>query len=263
MVQPDSLLEIEVDGTGAAAVHRTGQFRISRRCGALHGLPLYLITEVGPGLFPGERHEIRIRVRESARVAIAGQSALKIHAGEAALPAVLRVQIEVERGATLLFMPEPVVGYSGSRLDSATDIDADAGAIAAVGEIIAHPASTPHFGAPLLLSTTATIRLGGDLAMADRFSSFGDPVFTPAEAWLRATGGGCVGSLYLLGMEPPASKACAAGPAETLLATPVEKVSVLRVRAPEADRIQAVFREYAASLFEVGQSAVNAGAMAP
>ena len=214
----------------------------------MHGLPLHLITEVGPGLFPGELHEIAIRVRRSAGVAITGQSAVKIHAGTANAVARLRVEIEVEAGATLLYLPEPVVGYSGSRFDSATAIDVEEGGTAILGEIIGHPAPTQHFDAPPLLAATAAVSSGGELVLADRFSSLGDPISGPAEAWLRATGGGCIGFLYLCGVEPPSLETAASGPAEVLLARPVGGVSVVRVRAAAADRIQAIFQGLAGEL---------------
>lgn len=103
-------------------------------CGSAHAI----LVCAGPGVFGGDRLEMRIRVETGARVALMSQSALQVHpAGETAglkariaspsdreetEPAVLESRYDVESGAELDCFWDPVIPFARARLIQRTDL---------------------------------------------------------------------------------------------------------------------------------------------
>jgi len=86
-----------------------------------------MLMECSPGILADDRQEIRITLEPGARLKVTGQSYGKIFTmqeGEARQEAVLKVG----SGARLVYLPEPMVPFQGSRFQSVQRVELAAGA---------------------------------------------------------------------------------------------------------------------------------------
>jgi urease accessory protein len=75
-----------------------------------------IIMEAGAGLFGGDRFSYAYHLREGAAACIRGQSYLKVFPGQGGA-GVQRVDVRVESGASLFYLPPPVIPFAGSAFD--------------------------------------------------------------------------------------------------------------------------------------------------
>jgi len=73
-----------------------------------------ILMNTAPGLFPGDRNRIEIRVENGARVLLTSQSFTKVHPGIGIAEQCF--QIDVESHAELHIYNDPVIPFCGSRL---------------------------------------------------------------------------------------------------------------------------------------------------
>ena len=94
----------------------------------LPGFAHLILMQCTAGLFGGDNIDSVIHVDADARVVLTQQAATKIHPS-GNLPATQRTRIVVESGAVLVADFEPVIPFTDSRLDQATHIELETGAV--------------------------------------------------------------------------------------------------------------------------------------
>jgi urease accessory protein UreH len=112
--------------TAIAHAYAEPPFRIGRSFD-LDGAAYVILVCSGPGVFAGDALELSIVVRSGARVVLTSQSALQVHPSTAISPAVIRHRYIVENGAELLAHWDPVIPFTGARLDQQFDLQIDEG----------------------------------------------------------------------------------------------------------------------------------------
>ena len=178
-----------------------GQFRISNRLANKYGMNFYLITEVGPGLFPGETHKLQFNITDGSQIAIMTQSATKVMASPLGTAATVEQSFTVSSGCDLIFMPEPIIAFGASALQSLTVVFLEPGSSAIVTEIIGVVAETIFFASAPTIDATVEIRRGPNHLIIDRVAVQANPLFGALHSWKSVTGGsGCVGSMYFAGL---------------------------------------------------------------
>jgi len=112
--------------TAIAHAYAEPPFRIGRSFD-VDGAAYVILVCSGPGIFAGDALELSIVVRSGARVVLTSQSALQVHPSTAVSPAVIRHRYVVENGAELLAHWDPVIPFTGARLDQRFDLQIDEG----------------------------------------------------------------------------------------------------------------------------------------
>jgi urease accessory protein len=85
---------------------------------------VYVLNPTG-GILQGDRLEAEIRVERGAHGIVTTPSATKLYRGER--PAESTTRLYVAAGATLEYLPEPIIPYSGSRFVEQLSIDVEPG----------------------------------------------------------------------------------------------------------------------------------------
>ncbi len=100
----------------------TSPFKIIKPFKKPHGMLNTMIMSSSAGIMAGDRQEIDVVVGEGCNVEISSQSYEKIHRmneGDAKRETVLTV----EKGAILVYMPQPTIPFENSAFDSKTRVD--------------------------------------------------------------------------------------------------------------------------------------------
>ncbi len=96
-----------------------------------------IVMDVSPGLLSGDHYEMEWKIGQGAHLYVTNQSFTKVHpAPDAAGGASMRQHFELERGAIVESMPEPVMLYRDAAFDSETMIRMDAGAVWMGAEVL-------------------------------------------------------------------------------------------------------------------------------
>jgi len=123
-VSPQQLtLEIGLDQFGRSFVYRqyaTYPFRLSRplRLDPTDANRAYLyIMNSSPGLLAGDRFQIGAKLRDRTSLYLTDQSASKVHLMPLGQVARIRYDFEIGAGASLEFVPEPLILYRDANLE--------------------------------------------------------------------------------------------------------------------------------------------------
>lgn len=185
-----------------------GQFRFSQRCGFVHSFDRHYLTEIGPGLFADEHHDIDIQLCEQAKMWLEPQAWCKVFPGKKSLasadqiplPASVRTEISIYQGSSLVFLNAPLIIYGGGSFKSRTVIRIGQESRAIFSEIIAKRVSNPDKGRSCYLDSELEIYVDAQLVMNDIVEVTSNPLFSNDETWDCVTGeDSCIGALYLLG----------------------------------------------------------------
>lgn len=212
----------------------------------------YFLTEVGPGLFPGEVHHLKFRLENHSRIALDSQSAIKVHFSPVESESVIDQLFELEAGSSLVAIPEPIIAFTGSRLRSRTRLNLEQGASAIISEVIGRVAPTPDSLGPPAMDTAVEICYDARRIFVDRVAIGSNPHFGASKSWSAVTGeSGCVGSLYFVGFEPGTLERIAGimarldtgSPAvrSTRPTNPTEELTIIRAKASDAASVGSHF----------------------
>jgi urease accessory protein len=109
------------DRTAIAHAYAEPPFRIGRSFDIDSAAYVILVCS-GPGVFAGDALQLSIRVGSGARVVLTSQSALQVHPSAAVSPAVIRHHYLVEDEGELHAHWDPVIPFTGARLDQRFDL---------------------------------------------------------------------------------------------------------------------------------------------
>ncbi|MEM4780954.1 MAG: urease accessory protein UreD [Halalkalicoccus sp.] len=124
----DGVLELTLAPDSAGVTRATREyvavpFHLTR--GLYHdpepGLVTFCVQTPTGGVAQGDRHRARIRAERGANAHVTGQSATKVQSMERNYAA-LSVDLEVERGAYLEYLPEPLLLHGGARCLQTVDV---------------------------------------------------------------------------------------------------------------------------------------------
>lgn len=214
----------------------------------------YFLTEVGPGLFPGEVHDLSFGIKNQSRIALDSQSAIKVHFSPVESDAVIEQLFEVDEGSSLVVLPEPIIAFTGSRLRSRTRLRLEHGATAIISEVVGRVAPTPDSIGPPAMDATVEISYDSRRILLDRLAIGTNPHFGATDSWSAVTGGsGCVGSLYLVGFGDASLELITdiaselGGPANGVKSTrptdPTAELIIIRAKATDAASVSGYFVE--------------------
>jgi urease accessory protein len=128
-VSPQQLtLEIGLDQFGRSFVYRqyaTYPFRLSRTLRLdptdAHRAYLYIMNS-SPGLLAGDRFQIGAKLRDRTSLYLTDQSASKVHLMPLGQVARIRYDFKIGAGASLEFVPEPLILYRDANLEQTIQI---------------------------------------------------------------------------------------------------------------------------------------------
>ena len=193
-VSPQQLtLEMGLDQFGRSFVYRqyaTYPFRLSRPLRLdptdAHRAYLYIMNS-SPGLLAGDRFQIRAKLRDRTSLYLTDQSASKVHLMTLGQVARIRFDFEIGAGASLEFVPEPLILYRDANLEQTIQI-----AIAPTGNLFLSEIIIPgrlargecfHFSQ--YFSRLKVCTTDGDLVFTDAMRLMGkaeqlinNPIFT-------------------------------------------------------------------------------------
>jgi urease accessory protein len=120
------VFELRGGRTVAAHVYAEAPFRPVRTFDA-GGAAYAILVAAAPGVFGGDRLSLSVSVEAGARVLLASQSALQVHPSAPAAPAIIEQRYRVASGAELYCEWDPVIPFTGARLDQrfALDVSSD------------------------------------------------------------------------------------------------------------------------------------------
>ena len=161
------------DGTTFIARQRVGYpFHLGR---ALHspgdpaGMPTVYLQSCSGGLFEGDNLGLSIRAAAGSSAHFTTGASTIVHSMESA-PAVHRVDLEVESGSFLEYLPGPTILFPRARLDSSVRIRLHPQASAIVGDsLLPHDPNGESGLFDWLRSETRIEAAGGRLLACDRF----------------------------------------------------------------------------------------------
>jgi urease accessory protein UreH len=197
-----SALAVDFDGSSARLLEQYGQFRLSNQTSSVFSHCRFFITEIGPGLFPGESHQVSISLRNGSKVALESQSATKVHIAPDAIYASIGYRFDVNGGSSLIALQAPTISYGGSKLLSTIEVEVEAGSKAIVSELVAKVAPTDQSTGVTFVDLMIDISYGGELIMVDRIATYKTPIHDEIAAKSVVGGGrGVVGGIYIVGYQ--------------------------------------------------------------
>ena len=127
-------LNFEYDATRGTTVLRASSqeppLKVVRAFSLADGSALVHLHNVSGGLLGGDQLAMSLQIGARAHVQITTTGATRIYRSRAgAPPATQRIDVSVEQGACLEYLPDPIIPFAGSRFTQNTKInlDADAG----------------------------------------------------------------------------------------------------------------------------------------
>lgn len=197
---PTSSLVVDFDRSSPRLKEQYGQFRLSNKTSSALGHSRYFITEIGPGLFPSETHEVTISLQNNSRVIIESQSAAKVHIAPEESHASIGYRFNVAGGSSLIAHQAPTISYAGSKLISTIEINVETGSRAIVSELLAKVATTDQSIGSTFVDMMIDITYGGELVVIDRIATYQTPIHDEIAA-KQVIGGGreVVGGIYVIG----------------------------------------------------------------
>lgn len=102
---------------------------------ALPDLAHLFLANPTAGIFAGDRMAIRARVRAGGRAHLTTQAATRVHAMPSGA-ATQTVRLQVEEGAALEWLPDPLIPFRGARLTQATTLLVEPGGTLIYGDIL-------------------------------------------------------------------------------------------------------------------------------
>ena len=162
-----------------------------------------VLQGVGPGLFPGERLEIDINVKEGASLVVSAQGATKVYASPHGTAAEAATTLRVGRGASLCWLPGELIPFRDASYAARTEVHLEEGARFALLDIL-----TPG------RTAMGEVHAYRQLDLRLRVASRGKPILVeralldPKREPLTLIGSQgdvpCIGTLILAGYELPA-----------------------------------------------------------
>ncbi len=197
---PTSSLVVDFDRSSPRLKEQYGQFRLSNKTSSALGHSRYFITEIGPGLFPDESHEVTISLQNNSRVIVESQSATKVHIAPEESHASVGYRFNVAGGSSLIALQAPTISYEGSKLISTIEVDVETGSRAIVSELLAKVATTDQSIGSTFVDMMIEITYGGELIVIDRVATYQTPIHDEIAA-KAVIGGGreVVGGIYIVG----------------------------------------------------------------
>ncbi|MDD9271281.1 urease accessory protein UreD [Paenibacillus sp. GCM10023248] len=98
-------------------------------------LGVYMM-DCSPGLMAGDHYDIHVRLEEGARVFLTNQSFTKVHPSLPEQGSSQRQSLQVEAGALLEYIPEPLMLYKDARLAAETEIHLQPGAVVIYSDVL-------------------------------------------------------------------------------------------------------------------------------
>ncbi|GIO30093.1 MULTISPECIES: urease accessory protein UreD [Paenibacillus] len=122
--------------TVAGNVYFQGAFKVMRPVYHDHsGQACYYILNPGGGYLDGDRYQMKISLREGARLTLTTQSATKIYKTPNR-PAYQETEIILKKGSYLEYIADPLIGYKNARYKQKTAIRMEKGASLLYSEIV-------------------------------------------------------------------------------------------------------------------------------
>ena len=87
------------------------------------GAAYLILVCAGPGVFGGDELHQAVHVGRGARVVLTSQSALQVHPAADPLPATIRQTVRIDEDGELIAEWDPVIPFTGARLDQRFAID--------------------------------------------------------------------------------------------------------------------------------------------
>jgi urease accessory protein len=216
---------------------------------ALREMAFVIVTSPGGGVLQGDRLELSVTVAEGAQLHLDTSSATRLYRMPRA-GARSRVDLRVESGACLEYVPDPYLPYAGAHFEQETRAEVDERGILVLGEVVA-AGRTAH-GEELryerFVSTLEVRRPSGELLYRDACRLL--PAEGLAEPGVLGPGRPVLGTLHVVaagfGPEALASAAEALEPCRLGGAywgaseLPNGAGAWLRVLAPDVERAHAV-----------------------
>ena len=103
---------------------------------ALPGMAFVILANPTGGIFQGDEHRISVHVESGAAAHVTTQSSTKVHAMPAGL-ARQGVELKVEAGGYLEYLPDPVIPYQGSDYEQHTSISVRPGGVLIYWDVFA------------------------------------------------------------------------------------------------------------------------------
>ena len=254
-----SALRVDFSRSTPRLREQYGQFRLSNRTSSIHRHNRYFVTEIGPGLFPSETHEVNVSLNENSEVILASQSATKVHIASEGSHSAIGYRFSVAGGSSLIALQAPTISYEGSKLISTIEVDVEAGSKAIVSELLAKVATTDQSTGSTYVDMMLDINYGGELAFVDRVSTCRTPIHDEI-ASKEAIGGGqeVVGGIYIVGYHyvshdllERTSREMAKALASVEVSpptSPTKDITLIRARGSDPYAIEALFSEIAGVL---------------
>ncbi|CAG4932172.1 urease accessory protein UreD [Acidithrix sp. C25] len=241
-MEPTSSLVVDFKNGVPRCQEQFGQFRLSNRTTEVFGRKRFFITEIGPGLFPGERHQISLSLGDKSNVVIESQSATKVHLCEDDRYAKMKQNFKIASDCSLIALLAPTISYEGSNFVSSIQLDLALGGVAITSEIIAKVAPTKNSHGTTTIDMAMEVIYGGETVLIDRIATHENPLFDPLGARQRITGGfDVIGTIYFCGFGPQGDLklheltkigTSAMTKVQSSLATsPMEQITLIRGRA--------------------------------
>ncbi len=251
--------ELSVKFSGKAPVHaerltQLGQFRISNAIARPNLPDLFYITELGPGLFAGELHEIYLEVGDATKIALRQQAATRVLRNPLPNVASMRTEVIVGSQSSLEMLAQPIICFQGSRLLSEVEFELTEDSDLTFTEVVG-----VRVGLDAEISLSNTFRTKNGLIFVDRLEVSQNPLYGLDETWREVMGGsGSYGALYHFSKNSAHHKALIRLATSTsnsdmehfnlYAVSPREDFTILRAHAAHAEALVELFEDAAAAL---------------
>ena len=81
-----------------------------------------LLQDVSPGIFPGDRLEIDVAVKEGAALIVSGQGATRVYPSPACITSEVSTRLRVERGGILWWLPGELIPFRDAIYSARTEV---------------------------------------------------------------------------------------------------------------------------------------------
>ncbi len=260
-LMPVSELSVKFRGKAPSQAERltqVGQFRISNAIARPNLPDLFYITELGPGLFAGELHEICLEVGDATKIALRQQAATRVLRNPLPNVASMRTEVIVGSQSSLEMLAQPIICFQGSRLHSEVEFQLTDDSELTFAEVVG-----VRVGFDAEISLGNTFRTKDELIFVDQLEVSQNPLYGLDDTWLEVMGGsGSYGALYHFSNNFAHHKALvelATSTSSSALehfdlytVSPREDFTILRAHAAHAEALVELFEDAAAALQTVG-----------
>ena len=179
--------------------------------GPLHyrdGRAELILQDVSPGIFPGDRLQIRVAVDDGAALTVSAQGATKVYPSPSGILSEIQTSLSVSRGATLWWLPGALIPFRDARYLARTTVTvADESRFALLEVITPGRLAMGERDLYGQLDLRLHIETGGRPLLIER--AVLDPLARPPEMVGRRGQFACSGSLITIGYPLPSIDDCA------------------------------------------------------